>query len=238
MFKAGPYHSYPGVISPGDPSRQMTGVSTHEVELYGGRWSAEDIKRDDEASTLARALLAKMGRSGATTAEMQAIRANLRCGRCIQTLPGTWESLVLHYRREQTNWKQAQDKIYENPKSDFVYHNIHDLGPGSSRPFAHYMTPEAAADYALENTTHEPYIMTCIPCERMGIIANHLHSFNEGAETPMVQHLRDVHDIAEAVFGLHFQRWAFDLDFVDPFDDEDEDESEDGDEGEDEYWVW
>ncbi|KAG8792331.1 hypothetical protein FRC12_006401 [Ceratobasidium sp. 428] len=226
MFKAGPYHSYPGVVSPGGQPRRMTRASGEDLCGKRYRWNAEEVKHDDEASTLAKILLAKVGRFGATTAEMQALRARFRCGRCTQTLPETWESLVLHYHKEQTHWKQARDKIHENPQSNFVYHNVHDLGLESSGPFAHYMTPEAAINLALGNAAHELHVMTCMPCERMDIQAKYLHWFYSYAETPMVHHLLHVHYIAQPICETHYRRRAY---FVNRCDDEDTDE--------DEFWV-
>ncbi|KAG8792356.1 hypothetical protein FRC12_006282 [Ceratobasidium sp. 428] len=226
MFKAGPHHSYPGVVSPGGQPRRITRASGEELCGKRYRWNAEEVKHDDEASTLAKVLLAKVGRSGATTAEMQALRARFRCGRCTQTLPETWESLVFHYHKEQTNWKQARDKIHENPQFNFVYHNIHDLELGSSKPFAHFMTPEATINFALGSAAHELHVMTCMPCERMDIQAKHLHWFYSYAETPMVHHLLHVHDIARPICGTHYERRAY---FANRFDDEDTDE--------DEFWV-
>ncbi|KAG8728730.1 hypothetical protein FRC10_004617 [Ceratobasidium sp. 414] len=229
MFRAPSfYRSYPAIV----PTASRFGViiGAPDEELYGQRWDTGKVKRDDEGSAVAKELLARVGRSGATSAEMQALGMRFRCGRCIQTLPESWEELVSHYTTEQLRWKQATEKMKEEPKSQFVFNSTHDLGSGNVKLFAHFMTREAAADLMLQNSIHDMFMMTCKPCERMGIQARYFYTFAAGVESPVVQHLRDVHNIMEAIPGLHFQRWEFDPDFFNPFafeSDEGEDEDDD-----------
>ncbi|KAG9075039.1 hypothetical protein FS749_013334 [Ceratobasidium sp. UAMH 11750] len=219
------YHTYPAIV----PSAARFGmiIGAPDELMHGERWDASKVSRDDEGSAVAKVLLGRVGRLGATSAEMRALGMKFRCGRCVQTLPENWEGLVFHYTIEQRRWKQAMEKIKEEPKSQFVFNSTHDLEPGDAKPFAHFMTEQAAANFTIQNSTHELYMMTCKPCERMGIQARYFHSFATGVESSMEQHLRDVHNIAHAVPGLHFQRWELDPDFFDPFAFESDEDSED-----------
>ncbi|KAG9092676.1 hypothetical protein FRC06_011832 [Ceratobasidium sp. 370] len=220
------YHTYPALVPTAAPFGVILGAP--DEDPYGQRWDASKVTRDAEGSAIAKELLARVGRSGATSAEMQALGIKFRCGRCIQTLPESWVGLVSHYTVEQSRWKQALEKIGEDPKSQFVFNTTHDLGSSNVKPFAHFMTRQAAADFTIQNALNDLYMMTCKPCERVGIQARYFHTFSDGVEGPMVQHLRDVHNIMQAIPGLHFQRWEFDPDFFNPFAFEsDEDEEDD-----------
>ncbi|KAG9085529.1 hypothetical protein FRC07_013357 [Ceratobasidium sp. 392] len=235
MFMGGVHRSYPAIVPPGIPFGRNMG--TLPESLYGRRWNVEGIQRDDEASATAKELLARVGRPGATTAEMKALGGNFRCGRCTEPLPDNWEAMVLHYTKERLRWKLVQERMREDPQSGFVYHDIHALSPSNAKPFAHYMTPQAAEEFITEHTSQVPYMMVCRLCERMGIEATFFHTLGGEVESPMVAHLRNVHDIAQAVPGQHFQRWMHDFNIFDPTSSEDE-EGEDDEDDEDEFWEW
>ncbi|KAG9088913.1 hypothetical protein FRC07_012449, partial [Ceratobasidium sp. 392] len=238
VFKGSIYHSYPAVV----PAAALPGLilGVEPEELYGERWEADKIKCDNEGSALARELLARVGRSEATSAEMKALGGNFRCGQCIRDLPDHWEGIVIHYRNEHNQWKQAQEKIKADPKSNFVYHNTHDLSPNNPKPFVHFMTPHDAAEFTIANTAHDSMLATCKVCERMGIMANYFWTFNQEVESAITEHLKNAHDIALAIPGSHFERSKFDVQFFDPYDEEmdDWDEFDDGDsdDGEGELW--
>ncbi|KAG9112636.1 hypothetical protein FRC07_007890 [Ceratobasidium sp. 392] len=187
---------------------------------------------------MSRELLARMGRSEATSAEMKALGGNFRCGQCIQELPDHWEGIVIHYRNEHNQWKQAQEKIAADPKSNFVYHNTHGLGPNNTKPFVYFMTPHDAAEFTIANAAHDSMLAMCKVCERMGIAANYPWTFNEEVESAMTEHLRNAHDVEQAIPGTHFDRAKFDIQFFDPFSEEedlfDNFDGEDGGEGE--FW--
>ncbi|KAG8792333.1 hypothetical protein FRC12_006403 [Ceratobasidium sp. 428] len=202
--------SYPAIIPA--PAKTIHAVS--DEKMLKERWSVKDITPDMEASAVTKELLTQMGRPGATSAEMNAIGARFRCGRCVQTLPQTWEELVSHYVEEQSTWKQAQKKIKENSKSSFLFHNTHDLRHLNPKPFAHLMSPQAAADLTNEITLRSMKTMMCKPCENMGVEARYLHTSEVGVESPMVHHLRDTHGIHHGAPGTHFVPWPVNLEHL------------------------
>ncbi|KAG9124752.1 hypothetical protein FRC07_010376, partial [Ceratobasidium sp. 392] len=237
IFSTRNWHAcYPVVVPPAAISGRNIGAPPET--LYGWRWKAEDVKRDNEKSAVAKELLARLGRSGATTAEMKALGANFRCGRCTQPLPEPWDEMVYHFVKEEDRWKQAQAKMQQDPKSNLVYHNLHDLCPDNTKPAVLYMTAQATADYMMQQVTHGSHTMTCKVCERMGIPSvNYIHGSNE-IHSPMVEHLQDVHDVAQAIPGLHFRPWVSNTGFFEPFDDEDDEDDDLSEVGEIGFQEW
>ncbi|KAG8694082.1 hypothetical protein FRC11_002439 [Ceratobasidium sp. 423] len=224
MFKSIRYsrdHTYPGIVPRAAPFAVIFGGP--DELMYGNRWDANIIKRDDETSAIAKELLALVGRPNASTAEMEALGGSFRCGRCNRTLPDTWSDLVWHYANEQSRWKQAQEKIAAEPKAGFVFKSTHDLEPGNTKPFAHFMTPQAAADYTIENSTHDMAMMTCMRCEKMGIQARYFHTSHPGIGSSMEEHLHNVHGITGPRIGFDFRYWENDMEYFDPFESDEED---------------
>ncbi|KAG8698583.1 hypothetical protein FRC11_014326, partial [Ceratobasidium sp. 423] len=218
-------YMYPGIVPRAAPFCVILGGP--DELMYGERWGAALIKRDDETSAVAKELLALVGRSEAPAAEMEALGGNFRCGRCNRTLADTWYDLVRHYVAEQSRWKQAQEKIKAEPKAGFVFNNTHGLEPGDTRPFAHFMTPQAASYYTIENSTHDMPLMTCMRCEEMGIQARYFHTLHPNIGSSMMEHLHDVHGVTGPRIGFDFRHWGHDVQFFDPFEsDEDDFDSE------------
>ncbi|CAE7194981.1 unnamed protein product [Rhizoctonia solani] len=182
---------------------------------FGERWDPSIIQRDEEGSAAANRLLARIGRSGASTAEMQALGERFRCGRCIR-MPDTWEQLVQHYAAQQKQWKRAQVKIAAEPEFGFVFNNTHDPEPGNKRPVVHFMTNEAAPDNLGVDAIHNMDVMTCALCDGMGIQAEYYYGANS-IEDPMKQHLHDVHGVMEAEYGVHFRLWEYNPEFSSSF---------------------
>ncbi|KAJ1300874.1 hypothetical protein OPQ81_002512 [Rhizoctonia solani] len=223
IFKSSAYVSnqtFPEVLPRATPFGLFSGCP--EEFMYGERWDASAIRRDDETSALVKELLALVGRPGATSAEMNALGESFRCGRCNRTLPDSWKELVGHYAIEQSQWKQAQEKIKAEPRSGFIFNSTHDLEPRNPKPFAHFMSPQAAAEYTIESSAINMVMTTCMKCEGMGIQARYFHTFAPGADSPMKGHLRDVHNVTVARAGLEFRRWEHDLPFFDPFESDEE----------------
>ncbi|KAG9120252.1 hypothetical protein FRC07_004329 [Ceratobasidium sp. 392] len=201
LFESYLEYSYPDILRPPTPAEALAGDP--DEGRYVARWYADSVERDDKGSAMAKVLLKRMGRSGAATAKMSALGKNFKCGRC--SLIETWEFLVRHYAREQTRWERAQKRMKETSKSDIVYHPVHNLGPDNTKPFAYFLTSEVPAPP--ENPVTKPIWMLCKPCKRMKIEASFRRSSQDNTETPMEEHLREVHDIEEAVHGVHFYRW-------------------------------
>ncbi|KAG9118263.1 hypothetical protein FRC07_007307 [Ceratobasidium sp. 392] len=244
LFRVSIFYSYPAIVPPAEKPHI---VGCPPEELFGKRWDPKEATRYDEGSAMARKLLARVGRPDATAAEMKALGGNFMCGRCNRNLPERWQEIVVHYTWEELRWKQAEAKMKEDPKSRFVYHNIHDLSPSNPKPFAHFITPQAAADITFEDISYDSMLMTCKPCEQMGIEANFCFSLNPDVdlESPIEKHLQNVHDIADPCPGQHFYRSINDIELVDPFpeeedeeDEEDVDDSEDGENEENENREW
>ncbi|KAG8780831.1 hypothetical protein FRC12_022535 [Ceratobasidium sp. 428] len=204
MFK-GNYHDryFPDIVPQAYLGCTVIGFS--EETTYGERWNKSKFERDDDMSAMARNLLARVGRPDAVGAEMQALGRNFICGRCHWTMSDSWEGLVRHYTAEHRQARLAQEKIRANPKSGFVYRNTHDLGPGNSKPFAHFLTGWQAADLDEETMDYQFYMMSCIKCEEMGIPTQYFYTRSRGVDSPMLEHLRDVHGIPKGKMGVHFK---------------------------------
>ncbi|KAG8787926.1 hypothetical protein FRC12_015106 [Ceratobasidium sp. 428] len=196
-------HYFPDIVPEAYSWGTLIGFS--EEITYGERWDKRKSERDDDMSAMARNLLARVGRPDAVGAEMQALGRNFICGRCHWTMSDSWEGLVRHYTAEQRQARLAQEKIRANPKSGFVYRNTHDLGPGDPKPFAHFLTGSQAADVYEETMDYQFYVMSCMKCEEMEIPARYFYTRSRGVDSPMLEHLRDVHGIPKGKMGVHFK---------------------------------
>ncbi|KAG8714181.1 hypothetical protein FRC09_017901 [Ceratobasidium sp. 395] len=204
MFKGDWHdHQFPNIVPEAYSGCMLIGFS--EETTYGTRWNKNKFERDDDMSAVARNLLARVGRPDAVGAEMQALGRNFTCGRCHRTMSDSWEGLVRHYTAEQRQARLAQAKIQANPKSGFVYRNTHDLGPGDPKPFAHFLTGSQAADVYEETMDYQFYVMSCMKCEEMEIPARYFYTRSRGVDSPMLEHLRDVHGIPKGKMGVHFK---------------------------------
>ncbi|KAG9121700.1 hypothetical protein FRC07_002250 [Ceratobasidium sp. 392] len=178
--------------------------------MYGQRWDASQVTRNDEAIRAAKKLLKLFGRPGATAAEMKALGNRFRCGRCARGMPSSWEQLVSHYGSEQKKWIDAQEKIKEPSNSSLIFNRTHDLGPGNNKPLAQLMTPEVANEYSKEFWNHQRDVV-CNWCDQLRVPGYyHAHIDAAGAESPILQHFRDVHNVAQAKPGVHFHSWDWD----------------------------
>ncbi|KAF8691001.1 hypothetical protein RHS03_08885, partial [Rhizoctonia solani] len=201
-------HTYPAIVP---RAVQLARVIGGPEELnYGSRWNSTKLRRDDESSAIAKELLSRVGRSGATSIEMEALGGNFRCMRCNRTLTDTWENLVMHFGKEQTQYRQGQEKIQAEPGRGFIYNNTHGLGPEDNRPFAEFMTSHEAADYAFEASMQPSPMMRCMKCEEMGINSRYFNTTIPGYENPIIEHLRDVHGVPKTKVraGVHYRAWA------------------------------
>ncbi|KAG8724210.1 hypothetical protein FRC09_020794 [Ceratobasidium sp. 395] len=204
MFKGDWHdHHFPNIVPEAYSWGRLIGFS--EEVTYGERWDKRKFERDDDMSAMARNLLARVGRPDAVGAEMQALGRNFICARCHRTMSDSWEGLVRHYTAEQRQARLAQEKLRANPKSGFAYHNTHDLGPRNLKPFAHFLTSSQASDLDEETMDYQFYTMSCIKCEEMGIPARYSYTRSRNVDSPMQEHLRDVHGIPKGKMGVHFK---------------------------------
>ncbi|KAG8787752.1 hypothetical protein FRC12_015312 [Ceratobasidium sp. 428] len=225
------HHHYPTLV-PHAYSLYESFYARYAEWNSGGRWKAKRFSRDNEASGVAKKLLAQIGRPDATSAETQAFGARFKCGRCTGGSSTTWDRLVQHYTEEQRQWKQALEKIPANSK--IIYRNTHELGPGDPRPFARLVAPQSG--HAFHNT--KP-MMECIWCEKVGISSHyeHVKPSEQDVQSPLAGHLKNVHGIANPEQDVHFRKWRSELRYranhIDS-DTEDEDEEDEDEEDEDE----
>ncbi|QRV86995.1 hypothetical protein RhiJN_15013 [Ceratobasidium sp. AG-Ba] len=206
MFKGHDvHHTYPTLVPCAAPTGTIRG-STAEWNTRG-RWKPKRFSRDDDASAVAAKLLALICRPDATSAETRAFGARFECGRCTVNSPMTWDRLVQHYAREQRQWKQAKENIQlgKAAKSKVIYRNTHDLGPADPRPFARLVKPSSGIS-AYRSTA----VMECVRCERIGVSSHYDHENRSGsnAQSPLVGHLKDVHEVVNPVHGVDFCRWS------------------------------
>ncbi|KAG8787925.1 hypothetical protein FRC12_015105 [Ceratobasidium sp. 428] len=216
-------HHYPTLVPHASCFGSFSGSRAQSERNHRGRWKAKRIGRDNEASAVARKLLAQIGRPDATSAETQAFGARFQCDRCTGGSPITWDRLVQHYTQEQRQWKQALEKI--PPSSKIIYRNTHELGPGDPRPFARLVAPQSGHSYH-----HTKPMMECIWCEKVGILSHYEHvKPSEGnVQSPLTGHLKNVHGIANPEQDVHFRKWRSELRYrANHVDSDTEDENED-----------
>ncbi|EUC55285.1 hypothetical protein RSOL_107910 [Rhizoctonia solani AG-3 Rhs1AP] len=206
------YYGYPGIVPQSFPFDSAI-EDTSEL-MQGERWDSITVKRDDEAMAVAKELLARVGRSEASSSDMVALGLSFRCGRCNGTGLITWGNLVRHYATEQSQWRRAQEKLKAEPKSGFSFNNTHDLEPGHTKPVAHFVTFEATLDYQTELRNNT--MMVCTICEKLGIRAEYLQYLE--FESPIKEHLRDVHGVMAARCDVHFRNREHDVSLSDAFD--------------------
>ncbi|KAG8765491.1 hypothetical protein FRC12_007469 [Ceratobasidium sp. 428] len=215
-------HHYPALV----PHASCFGsyLGNHVEWNHRGRWKAQRFSRDNEASAIAKKLLAQIGRPNATSAETRAFGARFQCDRCTGSSPTTWDRLVQHYTQEQRQWKQALEKIPSNSK--IIYRNTHELGPGDPRPFARLVAPQSGRSFR----STKP-MMECIWCEKVGISSHYEHvKPSEGdVQSPLTGHLKNVHGIASPEQDVHFRTWRGELRYrANHVDTATEDEDEEG----------
>ncbi|CUA73015.1 DNA mismatch repair protein MutS [Carboxydothermus hydrogenoformans Z-2901] [Rhizoctonia solani] len=197
--------TYPGIVPSGLPHEYFVGRSSEFT--HGRRWDPSTIKRDYEASAIAKELLALAGQSEASSVHIKALGGQFKCGRCDRARVDSWEDLSRHYTTEQGRWRKAQEKIKAEPKSGFVFNSTHELEPGNTKPYAHLMTGNAAIDYMEKHDMFKMAPVKCMQCENMGIRARYSHS-DIPSDSPIEGHLRDVHDIEVVRAGVHFRESA------------------------------
>ncbi|QRV72017.1 hypothetical protein RhiJN_00031 [Ceratobasidium sp. AG-Ba] len=197
------YYNFPDILPRAYLGYTLIGGT--EEELYGERWDKTKFERDDEMSAIPRNMLARVGRSDVSAAEMRALGRNFTCGMCHKIMTGSWEDLVRHHTAEERQARLAQAKILAYPKSGFVYRNVHDLGPRNPKPFGRFLTSSEAADLYEETEDYQFYMMSCIKCEEMEIPTRYFYTSSRKVDSPMLEHLRDVHGVQKGKMGVHFK---------------------------------
>ncbi|KAG8725328.1 hypothetical protein FRC09_002210 [Ceratobasidium sp. 395] len=222
-------YTFPAVVPSAVPLGYVMGGS--EDANDGDRWDSSKYRRDHEKSAIAKQLLALIGRPDATSAETKAFGVNFLCGRCTLSLTDDWDSFVQHYAREQAQWRQAQEKIRAEPGSKFIYNNTHDLGPSNPKPFARLLTPQDSAEYSFQSTMVDMPMMQCVRCDEMAIEGRYSHVYNATGPimSPMIEHLRDVHEVMAPKFPKDYRRPDWDIVMRDPWEEEEDDDDEDDD---------
>ncbi|QRV72015.1 hypothetical protein RhiJN_00029 [Ceratobasidium sp. AG-Ba] len=223
-------YTFPAIVPSAVPLGYIMGGA--EDANDGERWNSSKYRRDHESSAVAKQLLALIGRPDATSAETEAFGGNFLCGKCTVGLTDRWDDLVHHYAREQAQWRRAQEKIQAEPDAGFVYNNTHDLGPGDAKPFARFLTPQESADYSIQGTMVDMPMMQCIRCDELGMEGRYFHVHHTGGPipSPIVEHLRDVHEVVAPKFGKDYRRPDWDIVMRDPW------EGEEYESDEDDYW--
>ncbi|CAE6512125.1 unnamed protein product [Rhizoctonia solani] len=214
------HHTYPDIVPPAYAFDVIDGCP--DAYLYGKRWDPTIIRRDDEVSAVSKRLLVWMGRPNASTADMKVLGAMFRCGRCYSALAENWDSLIEHYASEQRHWREAQAVMKSAPEYRFVFNSTHDFEPGNTKPFAHFMTPEEASDYGLE--MYGMIMMRCLRCDDMAIDAGYFHASGLEFDSPIKEHLHDVHGVTGARFHVHFRQWDPNAQYIQSFESEEENE--------------
>ncbi|CAE7101851.1 unnamed protein product [Rhizoctonia solani] len=166
------------------------------------------IRAYDEARPVIRVLLAHMGLENACIAELQSVGRGYVCGRCHDTKPKTWEDLVLHYMEAKEVFTRVQEHTAKLEALDVTYRDVHDPDAFSDRPLVKFTSPLSG------NITR-----ACTLCTKEPI--SHVV---RGPEERIIEHLKDVHNIAAPQLGTHYSSphfnypAIFDLDSGSEFD--------------------
>ncbi|GAB1527076.1 hypothetical protein RhiTH_010251 [Rhizoctonia solani] len=143
-----------------------------------------------EARRVARTILGSMGLENASIVEMKSVGRGYVCGRCHDSGTKTWEELVSHYVQA----KEVVARVDMHPDKmealGVVYRDVHDPEVFPERPLVKY-APEP-------NGTNVP-TRACTICSKDPIVHN-----VKGSEPGIIQHIKDVHDIAEPKLGVHY----------------------------------
>ncbi|CAE6452406.1 unnamed protein product [Rhizoctonia solani] len=143
-----------------------------------------------EARRAARIILASMGLENACAAELRSVGRVYACARCHDSGLKTWEELVSHF----VEAKEVVARVHEHADKlealELTYRDVHDPEAFLERPLVKY-TPEQSGVVIP--------IRTCSICSKDPII----HDVR-GTEAKIIEHLQDVHDIAEPKFGTHY----------------------------------
>ncbi|KAH7335033.1 hypothetical protein B0J17DRAFT_708559 [Rhizoctonia solani] len=85
------HRTYPAIVPRAIPLGPVIGGPKNLN--YDNRWDASRIRRDSKTSAVAKEMLARVGRLGATAVEMGVLGVNFMCGRCNRAFTDTWEDL-------------------------------------------------------------------------------------------------------------------------------------------------
>ncbi|KAF8749232.1 hypothetical protein RHS01_10187 [Rhizoctonia solani] len=147
-----------------------------------------------EARRVARTILGSMGLENASIVEMKSVGRGYVCGRCHDSGTKTWEELVSLMRLSLCQAKEVVARVDMHPDKmealGVVYRDVHDPEVFPERPLVKY-APEP-------NGTNVP-TRACTICSKDPIVHN-----VKGSEPGIIQHIKDVHDIAEPKLGVHY----------------------------------
>ncbi|EUC60909.1 hypothetical protein RSOL_375540 [Rhizoctonia solani AG-3 Rhs1AP] len=141
-----------------------------------------------EAQEVARLLLVDMGIPNASCLEMQAYKSKFACGRCHDARLGSWTGLVRHYVEANELYADIQ-----KANSGITYNHVHDP-LYTERPMTIYRPPKVP--HSALNQRRE-----CMLCEALPV-KNRVSA----SKAKIIQHLVEVHDVAEPVAGEHYSR--------------------------------
>ncbi|CAE6436703.1 unnamed protein product [Rhizoctonia solani] len=142
-----------------------------------------------EAQVVARVLLADMGIPDASCLEMQGYQTNFVCGRCHDANFWSWAGLVQHYVQANELYNNMQKTSPET-----TYKHVHDP-LYTDRPMVIHDSP------SVKSGAGPIRWRICMLCEALPV------KNQVGADKArIIQHVVDVHDIAEPVMGKHYRR--------------------------------
>ncbi|KAG8682348.1 hypothetical protein FRC09_016831 [Ceratobasidium sp. 395] len=160
--------------------------------------------RDTKAQKIAKSLLRDLGMPDIGHIELKLMGSRFVCGRCIDRIPSTWQSMIYHYIGELQHWDAEKGSMFDSS----VHHpiavkNVHELEQTSNlKPLVRLLTEEDATEMdALANPVSSTVVKTyshCYLCHNTG-----RPGFRLGSNDIRV-HLEDVHDVLEPVDGIHF----------------------------------
>ncbi|KAG9080383.1 hypothetical protein FRC06_006653 [Ceratobasidium sp. 370] len=153
------------------------------------------------AQAIAKSILKELHMPDATHFELLAIGRRFTCGRCPHEKNNTWFAIIDHYVHQLRHWNlQHNDPNISSMRHPIVHRNTHCLDPiQDSRPLVRILAEEEDQDADM-NTAKE----VCQLC----VFTRGLW-FRSRLDNVLV-HLQDVHDIVDAVEGIHYGRTNID----------------------------
>ncbi|QRV84692.1 hypothetical protein RhiJN_12708 [Ceratobasidium sp. AG-Ba] len=147
-----------------------------------------------------KSLLQSLGMPDAARIELLDMGARFVCGRCADGKPVTWDEAIGHYARERRKWDKNKDnKPVVSVRYPIMHRNVHDLeAQDNLKPLVRVVT-EQEARRLLTPPPDNVRKQLCIMCDATE------HDIDSLRPDAMVIHMKDVHEIATPVEGVH---WA------------------------------
>ncbi|KAF8597245.1 hypothetical protein BDV93DRAFT_562495 [Ceratobasidium sp. AG-I] len=187
---------YPGIVASEDSFQEYVGRKYY----YHPKVDVDKYVRHTEAENVVKKMLAEMQMPDVAHMELDIMKRRFACGRCTEKAPMSWGRLVIHYMQRQRQWERDVKATGKGPvRHPVIFRNVHDVEwTTSPKPLVRILTVEESS--RLESLPFEySNRVRCMLCTCTG---RYCIDLVDG----MVAHIQDVHDVAEPIEGLFYQK--------------------------------